>query len=129
MAVDSGDPATQSKGPGEKFCSNCGDVIDEKAEICPECGVRITSSQTATQDTKSPGIAAIASFFLPGLGQIYNGQIGKGLLIMVFYIIMIFMLVSAPTIAMLLIIAIWLGAIYDGYTQAEKHNRGEDLDF
>ena len=24
----------------EKYCSNCGQVIDARAEICPKCGVR-----------------------------------------------------------------------------------------
>ena len=29
-----------SKPNNTKFCSNCGAVIDIKAEICPKCGVR-----------------------------------------------------------------------------------------
>ena len=29
-----------SKGPNEKFCSECAAVINVKAEICPKCGVR-----------------------------------------------------------------------------------------
>jgi TM2 domain-containing membrane protein YozV len=29
---------------------------------------------------KNSGLAAVLSFFIPGLGQIYNGQIGKGLI-------------------------------------------------
>jgi TM2 domain-containing membrane protein YozV len=32
---------------------------------------------------KNPGVAAVLSFLWPGLGQIYNGQIGKGIGIMV----------------------------------------------
>ncbi|MFC7070001.1 hypothetical protein [Halobaculum lipolyticum] len=27
-------------GPDEKFCGDCGEVIKQRAEICPECGVR-----------------------------------------------------------------------------------------
>jgi TM2 domain-containing membrane protein YozV len=33
------------------------------------------------QDTKNPGAAAVLSFLFNGLGQLYNGQIKKGLLI------------------------------------------------
>lgn len=33
------------------------------------------------QDTKNPGMAAVLSFIFNGLGQLYNGQILKGLLI------------------------------------------------
>jgi hypothetical protein len=28
-----------AKGPGEKFCYECGAIIRAKAKICPECGV------------------------------------------------------------------------------------------
>lgn len=29
-----------SKGPDEKFCTECAAVIKAKAEICPKCGMR-----------------------------------------------------------------------------------------
>jgi TM2 domain-containing membrane protein YozV len=32
---------------------------------------------------KNPGLAAVASFFFSGLGQIYNGEIGKGFALMI----------------------------------------------
>lgn len=28
------------KGPDEVFCNSCGAIIKQRAEICPECGVR-----------------------------------------------------------------------------------------
>ena len=34
-----------------------------------------------TQPKKNPGLAAVASFFFAGLGQIYNGEILKGVLL------------------------------------------------
>ena len=36
---------------------------------------------------KSPGLAAVLSFFICGLGQIYNGQILKGLVFLVAYFV------------------------------------------
>ena len=33
--------------------------------------------------TKSVGLAAVLGFLIPGLGQIYNGQILKGLIVVV----------------------------------------------
>jgi TM2 domain-containing membrane protein YozV len=33
----------------------------------------------ANQQLWSPGIAAVLSFFIPGMGQMYKGQIGIGL--------------------------------------------------
>jgi len=37
------------------------------------------ASRISNQPPKNPGAAAVLSFFLPGLGQIYNGQIGLGI--------------------------------------------------
>lgn len=36
--------------------------------------------ETVMNPPKNPGVAAVLSFFWTGLGQIYNGRIGKGLL-------------------------------------------------
>ena len=36
---------------------------------------------------KSAGVAVIASFFLPGLGQFINGQAGKGMLFLACYLL------------------------------------------
>ncbi len=35
-------------------------------------------------EKQNPGVAAVLSFIFNGLGQIYNGQIAKGLVIMLF---------------------------------------------
>jgi predicted RNA-binding Zn-ribbon protein involved in translation (DUF1610 family) len=35
----------------EKYCSSCGEVIKEKAEICPECGVRQSESPEETKES------------------------------------------------------------------------------
>ncbi len=69
---------------------------------------------------KNPGLAAVLSFLISGLGQIYNGEIGKGLLIIVVQIInglltMIF--VGFVTGAI-----VWIWAIYDAYKTAERIN-------
>jgi TM2 domain-containing membrane protein YozV len=42
------------------------------------------------KERKSTGIAAVLSFFYPGLGQIYNGQILKGFLFLAIQTILIF---------------------------------------
>jgi predicted RNA-binding Zn-ribbon protein involved in translation (DUF1610 family) len=31
---------SQAKAQDEKYCSECGNIIKTKAEICPKCGVR-----------------------------------------------------------------------------------------
>lgn len=89
------------KGVDEKYCSDCGSVINAKAEICPNCGVRqmapsgwgaqgepvSPSPQVTPQRKWSPGVAAVLSLVIPGAGQMYKGKVGSGLLWLIFVII------------------------------------------
>ena len=107
-----------------KYCSNCGKKIDAKAEICPKCGVRVAEpKEKGVKEVKSSGLAAVLSVLLPGLGQIYNGQIGKGILFMVLLVVfalMVFIIIGIP-----LLIAFWIYNIYDAYDTAKKINEGK----
>lgn len=72
---------------------------------------------------KNPGIAAVLSFFWMGLGQIYNGQIAKGIAFIVAYAmswILMFVVIGIITTPILFI---W--GIYDAYKSATKIN--EDM--
>jgi TM2 domain-containing membrane protein YozV len=111
-----------------KYCVNCGAQIDARAEICPKCGVRVAPPPSAVQPQpvttqhKNEGLAAILSFIFVGLGQIYNGQIGKGLLFLIIGIIfaaLIIILIGIP-----LYIILWIYNIYDAYNTAKKINAG-----
>jgi TM2 domain-containing membrane protein YozV len=102
------------------FCKTCGSEILAEAEICPKCGVR-----QKTDQLKNPGAAAVLSFLWVGLGQIYNGQIGKGLLFIFLQIInclLIFVVIGLITVP-----AFWIYGIYDAYTTADKINKGESV--
>ena len=79
------------------FCVSCGNQMRDGAAFCSKCGTGTGRQRAAVasasadrtimvmQRQKSSGAAAVLSFFWCGLGQIYNGQIGKGLLMMVCY--------------------------------------------
>ena len=115
-----------------KYCRDCGEEINAKAEICPECGVRQEPpEQSSTDPQKSPGLAAVLSFLFVGLGQIYNGQIGKGLLLMVVVpILTIAVIVNVSVVGGALFgFLLWVLNITDAYSQAGKINAGEDPDF
>jgi TM2 domain-containing membrane protein YozV len=105
-----------------------------KAQYCENCGVRQVSAsstgyqqqqyqQRARYQEKNPGLAAILSFFIVGLGQMYNGQIGKGLLLLVAAIIS--GILWTIFIGIIFSIVIWIYAIYDAYTTAQRINAGE----
>lgn len=69
---------------------------------------------------KNPGLAAVLSFFWMGLGQIYNGQIAKGIAFIVFYAIswlLCFVLIGWITTP-----ALFIYGVYDAYKSAEKVN-------
>ena len=69
---------------------------------------------------KNPGLAAVLSFFISGLGQIYNGQIAKGVGIIVLQAInamLMFVLVAVNTYP-----AVWIYSRNDAYKTAERIN-------
>ena len=74
---------------------------------------------------KNPGVAAVLSFFICGLGQIYNGQIFKGLIMIVCYAIswwLMFVLIGFITTPVL-----WIYGMYDAYKKAEKMNTNMNM--
>ncbi len=102
-----------------KFCENCGAEIDKKAEICPKCGVR---TPAGTAEKKNPSLAAILSLLFTGLGQVYNGQITKGILFIIIGVVLaalIFFLVG-----IVLYPLFWIYNIYDAYSTAKGINAG-----
>lgn len=112
-----------------KFCANCGSEISNVAKFCSECGSP-TSNSPHTKNTynsvvradKSPGLAAVLSFFIVGLGQIYIGLTKKGILLFIGAMISgVLMLIFIGWITWLLI---WGYSIYDAFNSAQKMNRG-----
>jgi len=78
-------PGGGEKGPDEKYCTECGSVINAKAEICPECGVRQQSAGSSGDDERL--IAALLAIFLGGIGahKFYMGKTGQGLIYLCFF--------------------------------------------
>jgi len=109
------------KAADEQFCSSCGETIKKEAEVCPKCGVRQQSSSASEKD---PGIAALLSAITSGwAGQMYNGQILRGVGILVLQAVnvaLMFLFIGFLTFPL-----VWALGIYDAYNQAKKINAGE----
>ena len=70
---------------------------------------------------KNAGIAAVLSFFITGLGQIYNGQIFKGILLIRIQIVnglLLYILIGFITMPI-----VWLYGVINAYRHAERINR------
>jgi TM2 domain-containing membrane protein YozV len=120
------------------FCSGCGTAVNPGESFCPKCGKSqaVTSIVTNTgggagavmapqvivvKEEKSPGIAAVLSFLFAGLGQIYNGQIGKGIVFICAYFVSVlcmFVLIGFVTTPIL-----WIWGMIDAYGTAERINQ------
>lgn len=112
---------SESPRPDEQFCQSCGETIKKEAEVCPSCGVRQKGASGG--EIKNPGVAALLSFLFGGGGQIYNGQIGKGIgliVIQFFNVLLMFVLIGFLTYP-----ATLAYATYDAYNVAKKINDGE----
>ena len=121
--TDDGDAAS-TPGEGELYCRDCGAVISEKAEICPECGVRQQSPTSSMDDLievltngENPFVAAVYSAILPGLGQFYNREPQKGAVIIVATFVAVLSMLAL--VGFVLYPAIWLYAVYDAYVVAD----------
>ncbi len=70
---------------------------------------------------KNPSIATILSFFFMGLGQIYNGQIGKGIVFIILYgisVALMWVVIGFVTTPIL-----WIWGMVDANNSAKKINK------
>lgn len=58
-----------------------------------------------------------------GLGQIYNGQIGKGIIFLALYLISI--LLVTVVVGFITTPILWIWGMVDAYKTAEKINNGQ----
>ena len=133
MSSPSSDPSAADRGPDEAFCRNCGRVIGADARYCPDCGAAqrpggTTPSSGSALDSAlddlfeggNPFVAAFLSAVFPGLGQLYNRELEKGLVIIGASVLAV--LSAAVLVGFVLYPAVWLYAIYDAYTVADRQS-------
>lgn len=81
--------------------------------------------QMAQVARKEPGLMLLASFFIPGLGTILNGETGKGVGILIAYFIsylLIFVIIGIP-----MVIGFWVWGMIDAYNGAKNFNARHGL--
>ncbi|MDW5562749.1 MAG: DUF6677 family protein [Methanomassiliicoccus sp.] len=121
---------------GAKFCESCGTVlpIDQAAQAANPQYAQTPPQQAppygqpqygqpmyAPVPLKNAGLAAVLAFLWAGLGHIYLGLIGKGILYMV--LMVVFWIIGILTIIGLIIpLVFWIWQIYDAYKLANQYN-------
>ena len=73
------------------------------------------------QPSKNAGLAAVLSALWCGLGQIYNGQMAKGIVFMIiqcFNALLMIIFIGFITYPLM-----WIWGMVDAYQQAEKINQ------
>lgn len=86
----------------------------------PPAPVHATAVQKPKGE-KSPGLAAFLSFIWPGLGQIYNGSVGLGIILSIVNIFNAFLLLFF--VGFLTGFITWIFAIVHAHNEAKEHNR------
>jgi TM2 domain-containing membrane protein YozV/DNA-directed RNA polymerase subunit RPC12/RpoP len=116
---------------GEKlpmYCHNCGKEIDEadsESMFCKYCGAKFGEAFTMSNQPKlykSPGVAIFLSFLWTGAGQLYNGEIAKGMILVIITLIL-FCLCFIPGVALVIIIPIliyWIWGMVDANRSAKR---------
>jgi len=104
-----------------KYCQECGSPTTEKQEICINCGIKLVRGRRVITDNipKSPGTATLLSCLIPGLGQIYLGQLWKGIAIIIGQVIL--SIISGGVLS----IPIWIAVMIDAYRIGTKLNQGK----
>lgn len=109
------------------ICPHCGkESCEDSPRFCSGCGARMDGTITAgfpgyaapVRPQKSTTVAGFCSSVLPGLGQVYNGETVKGVVIFILTVAGLFTLLIPGLI-------VWLYAMYDAYSVAGKMNTGE----
>ena len=124
-------------------CEHCKSQIAPGATNCSVCGAAVQPQQACTQQpygqapvqpaaTKSSVLALILSCFICGAGQMYCGQVGKGLVMLgamffmwLMHILFLFIFVPLCFLSGIVIFAVWICNLIDAFRIAEKINQGK----
>lgn len=91
-----------------------GGTIVQVTNQMPNNNAAAAALLLATGDAapKSPGVALLLSFFICGAGQMYNGQVGKGIMMLIGFMFTIFLFGLG--------LIIWIWSMVDAYSTAKE---------
>src|SRR4051812_13556773 len=108
------------------FCTKCGAEVAGGNRFCHRCGgeqvhpLSPPAVLVVAPPAKNPGVAVVLSFFVSGLGQLYNGEIGKGIGFLIAYSVA--WILTLVLIGFVIVPIIWIFGMVDAYHSAERIN-------
>ncbi len=104
--------------------ANGGTVVQVTNQI-PSNNAALAAMLLTTGDAapKSPGVALLLSFFICGAGQMYNGQVGKGIAMLIAYWLTALLMIPFFLIGIVLFVVIfilWIWSMADAYSTAKQ---------
>lgn len=93
---------------GKGVCAECQTVIQGQY-WCKSCSSTYVPAFYITLNFRNPWVAAISSLIIPGIGQVYNGQVFKGIIVFL----------SAW------LIVPWIYGVVDAFVCAKRINQGK----
>ena len=94
------------------ICRQCASEISDEALVCPFCNASTFVLQK--NRGKTPLVAVILGFLMPGLGQFYNRDYGKAVIVFVCFWISIFVGIG---------IFVWILGMIEAYQGSKRYNR------
>jgi len=105
----------------ETVCESCGAVLRDDDAFCERCGALAPvpggAAAPGSPPEKNAALAALYSFIIAGMGQVYNGHTLKGVAIFLGTLVGIVVFVIPGLL-------IWIFGVYDAYSSAKKMNAG-----
>ena len=82
----------EARSANERHCRFCGKLVHVDSMQCAYCKKVIKEDhplRASQRSLREPwnGAAAVLSFLVPGLGQIFKGHVGRGLMLFIFTLI------------------------------------------
>jgi tetratricopeptide (TPR) repeat protein len=117
-----------------RYCPYCKEKVVKGATFCHQCrrtftdplldSSQLSQTQKPDEEVKSPILAGFLSLIGLGLGQFYNGETAKGLVItLLFFLVSILLRIYTSINPIIFILLIWAAAIIDAYLSASRINR------
>ena len=115
VAPEAPTPSTASTQPVSPYADPVGDQ-----PAIPTYAAAQPVPQQMVVAPKNPAVSLLASFFIPGLGSMINGDVGKGVGILAGFIVSA--VLTIIVIGFVGLVGFWIWGMVDGYQGAQKWN-------